>query len=224
MPAKKSYRRFKKTKKPRNKKIFKSLNTVVVGRGFPKKLIMTQRYCERTTLTVTAGVLAVHNMACNSIYDPNVTGAGHQPLYHDQLTTIYGRYIVLSSKAKVTFFPSTSTSVPAQAVMFLNDDTSVTDSLVSYVNEQGSSRTKYLPAYTTDARTMTCTFSAAKTFGKGYLNNPAYYAAAGSNPTSINNFTLCVQPYDASSNYTLNAIWDIEYTVMWVDMNDVASS
>lgn len=226
MAPQKTYRPKRRAVRRYNKKarLSKSLDTVALGKGFPKKLIMTHKYSERTTITNTAGVINYHNMSVNSVYDPNATGSGHQPLYYDQLNVIYGRYVVIASKAKVTFFPSTLTNVPAQVCLFINDDTNVTDNVLSYVSEQPSSKVRYLPANTTDFKTLSTRFSAKKTFGKGYLNNPAYYAAPGANPTTMNYFTLAVQPYDASSNYTLNAVWEMEYTVMWCERNDVATS
>ena len=41
--------------------------------------------------------------------DPNHTGVGHQPLYFDQLMTIYNHYIVIGAKITVKFtaYPAT---------------------------------------------------------------------------------------------------------------------
>jgi len=42
--------------------------------------------------------------ACNDIFDPNVTGTGHQPYFHDQLAQLYTRYDVIRSKIFVQYY------------------------------------------------------------------------------------------------------------------------
>lgn len=43
---------------------------------------------------LTPGVIVDQRFNLNSIYDPNLTGTGHQPLGHDQYATFYNRYRV----------------------------------------------------------------------------------------------------------------------------------
>jgi len=81
--------------------------TISSSGGFPEKIITTLRYTEALSIANTGGVSGkVFRM--NSLYDPNFTDTGHQPLYFDQYAAIYAKYRVLSSKIKVTFSPSTS--------------------------------------------------------------------------------------------------------------------
>lgn len=79
---------------------------VVVPRGvrfaFPEEMVTTLRYCDNITLSTT--LTPVGNLfRMNSLYDPDYTGVGHQPMYFDQLTAVYSRFSVLNSKIKVTF-------------------------------------------------------------------------------------------------------------------------
>lgn len=53
------------------------------------------------TLTTVTGSNQI--MRLNSIFDPDLTGTGHQPYGYDQLAALYNRYRVLSCKWKVTF-------------------------------------------------------------------------------------------------------------------------
>lgn len=65
----------------------------------------------RTTLTfadykpfsVTASGLSANKYACNSLYDPDITGVGNQPHDFDQYAALYGRYEVMSSSIEVEF-------------------------------------------------------------------------------------------------------------------------
>lgn len=63
------------------------------GRIVPDRLITTVRYQEQIVPTAASGFDQLMNI--NSIFDPNRSGTGHQPLGHDQLATLYGRYRVV---------------------------------------------------------------------------------------------------------------------------------
>lgn len=54
----------------------------------------------------------------NSINDPDFTGAGNQPYYHDQMQAIFRRYRVYASKIKVTFFPTTAAAQYIRCFVF----------------------------------------------------------------------------------------------------------
>jgi hypothetical protein len=53
------------------------------------------------SLTTVTGTNQI--MRLNSIFDPDLTGTGHQPYGYDQLSALYNRYRVLSSSWKITF-------------------------------------------------------------------------------------------------------------------------
>jgi len=65
------------------------------GFVFPIKLKARLRYSEAITLTTgAAGIAAVNQFRLNGLYDPNLTGTGHQPLGYDQITPLYNKYKV----------------------------------------------------------------------------------------------------------------------------------
>lgn len=69
----------------------------------PKKTIVTLPYVSNQTFSLTAanGYFVSNHWRTNSIADPNHTGAGHQPLGHDQWEMFYTKYTVLSSRISV---------------------------------------------------------------------------------------------------------------------------
>lgn len=67
---------------------------------FPAIAKVRMRYAQNITLASTAGVPASHLFRCNSIFDPDYTGAGHQPYGHDTYQSIYNHYRV--TKATIT--------------------------------------------------------------------------------------------------------------------------
>lgn len=71
---------------------------------FPAKAHYTLRYSDVITLNPAAGATANYLFRANSIFDPDLTGVGHQPYGHDTLQSIYKSYVV--DKAVVTLTPT----------------------------------------------------------------------------------------------------------------------
>lgn len=59
------------------------------------------RYVEKIDMTGATSSLIVQSFSANGIYDPNITGIGHQPLGHDQWLTFYNHYCVIGSRINV---------------------------------------------------------------------------------------------------------------------------
>lgn len=72
---------------------------------YPEKRVVNLRYAQQVSLVGGAvGLFGVRQrFSLNSIFDPDITGAGHQPYGFDQMATIYARYKVLA--CDVTFKP-----------------------------------------------------------------------------------------------------------------------
>lgn len=71
--------------------------------GFPNKYYTRLRYAQIISIDPSnSGLSATHVFRANSLYDPDLTGAGHQPLYRDELALIYGKYCVMGAKCTMT--------------------------------------------------------------------------------------------------------------------------
>lgn len=73
---------------------------------FPKQKWLRMRYHTTTQLTCTSGIPSAHNYSCNSLYDPDFTGAGHQPMGYDQMALLYNHYLVAGAKITVKCIPT----------------------------------------------------------------------------------------------------------------------
>lgn len=82
------------------------------------------KYVESSLVLFNGGVAVLYAFAGNDLFDPNVTGTGHQPLGFDQMMALYKRFRVHSSKIKVSLVyqtqgtqmsitPSQSAAAPA---------------------------------------------------------------------------------------------------------------
>lgn len=62
--------------------------------NFPNTKTVKLRYVENISLDGGSGSSAINVFRANSIYDPNYTGTGHQPMYRDNYAAIYEDYRV----------------------------------------------------------------------------------------------------------------------------------
>lgn len=67
----------------------------------------------------SAATSAEYSFRLNSVFDPNVTGVGHQPRGHDQWATLYRRYLVHGCKYKIDFYAATDSTTANAACNFL---------------------------------------------------------------------------------------------------------
>ena len=81
--------------------------------GFPPEMRVRLKYVDTFALDAAAGSLASYQFDMRNMYDPNVTGTGHQPSNFDRWTTIYNAWTVLSTKVSLAnVFNSTSAVQP----------------------------------------------------------------------------------------------------------------
>lgn len=79
---------------------------VVVPRsklGFPTSMATTVRYTQRVDLAPTAIDTLAQTFAANDIFDPDVTGAGHQPRGSAEYAALYDTFTVTSSKISINW-------------------------------------------------------------------------------------------------------------------------
>lgn len=104
------------------------LNTI----GLPDRFDCTLKYCETYTFSGSASP-AAQVWALNSAFDPNLTGAGHQPSFYDTLQAVYSRYYVEAFKVEVQLSNHTSTVSVFGTLNY--SDTNVSTSTVEALSE-----------------------------------------------------------------------------------------
>lgn len=99
-PARTGYSR----KDPRNLSFGGAASQVVIRQptGLPDRLYVKLRYREQLSFTTLGGAVADNVYRGNSIFDPDLTGTGGQPLGFDQWAAFYATYTVLGSSCEVT--------------------------------------------------------------------------------------------------------------------------
>jgi len=208
----------------RKKRQVRNRVSVPVGLGFPKRMVMTHKYCEQVTLnTGVGGVTQYYNFNCNSLYDPNSTGTGHQPLYFDQVASIYDHYVVIGAKMVVRWMKTDGTaSAPTTVGCYINDDTTVTPSFSAGM-EQSQGRHRVLTA-ASPKTTFAMKWSCKKAFGGSILANTELQGTSAANPTEQQYFTIVLQdPEFAAVTATVFTVV-IEYDAIFEELKNLDSS
>lgn len=196
--------------------------------GFPRELVTRIRYCDVYTLTSTASSISKNSFRMNSINDPDQTGVGHQPMYHDQYAALYDRYVVLGSKITVQFIQQPSPIANAQpsgpvTVGILTDKDASTASLLSTLEENNNARSKLLQSNGDGEVWLSATYSPEKDMG---LDNSDDTVGAqfGSNPSEQWYATIYACETNGITAVNVAAKVTIEYVVRCKKLLDIAGS
>lgn len=110
-------------------KMREGVNTSLDIRGiplFPARFRGLLRYTDNFQLTSTSGAVASYVFSCNGLFDPNITGTGHQPAGFDQMMLSYEHYCVQSARLTVTALNTSGNIYPTVALSVRASPTPIT--------------------------------------------------------------------------------------------------
>jgi len=196
--------------------------------GMPQKIRTCQRYHETVQLNPGISGFAIYEFAANGMYDPNITGTGHQPSGFDQMMTLYNHYTV--TKSIITVTPATTGSTNQQ-ILFgvrLNDTTGqLAGGLDSFLESRG---VKYLMVGYPGATVMpvNMTVDMGKFFGvpqQNLLGESQFRGSAVANPSELaiyQCFVGAAVPSDDPPSTTLHV--DITFECVFSEPKEIIPS
>ncbi len=189
--------------------------------SFPKHLTNTLVYVEQQALAVATG-FGKYIWSCNGLYDPNISGTGHQPLYFDQLMALYNHYTVVRSRIRVHVAGASSLTNPYFISLYVDDDTTTaTDALLAA--ERINSASGVATPATSPFPVLTSSWDARKWFGPNPQDQAELRGTVSANPTEQSYYI--VQAYEPSGgNTTLQMFVRIEFDVIWDELVTIAAS
>jgi len=194
--------------------------------GFPKTITMRLRYVQRVALTCSLGVINKYSFSCNSLYDPDISGGGHQPLYFDQIMALYDHYTVVSSTIKVTACAAGATTVPTIIGVMVDDDASTAPvTNFSTMMEQSNVTKRITTGSNTNSYTFNRKWSANEMFKTvDPLSNSLLQGSASGSPVEQSSYTLFIQSIDETSTSQVNFVCEIEYLAVFAELKDLGGS
>lgn len=224
-PAKRQrYKRKQTSRVARKKRVPRNLVTVSAGVGFPRKLKMTHKYSMNVTMN-SAATPTHHLFSANGLYDPDLTGVGHQPSYFDTMATIYRHYTVLTSRIKVTLthVASDTYNLPVRWAVWKNDNGSAGAIGIDTIWETSQVSSRVLAHAATSAQVARMNWSAKKTFGGDILDNDELQGSLATNPAEQTTYVVTIQSLSGNDS-TVYATIEIEYDAIWDELQNLVAS
>lgn len=193
------YKKSKKTKYHPKRRYRKSKFNRRTGSGLSKTFPLAKsfkfqtRYFDEFELNPGVGGLPDSFVfRLNSLFDPNLTGVGHQPIGYDQLMPLYDHYKVIGARARVTF--SNNDQNQGQKVCLQIKDTAATSGDLPTIIENGQSRWAIIAAEGSGGmvKTLTINWSAKKFFND--IQGDKYQGTITTNPTEGAFLHVLAQP------------------------------
>ncbi|UOK21031.1 capsid protein [Chifec virus UA13_150] len=188
------------------------------------RLFTKLRYSEGIDWNITLANILYSYTFQTSIYDPDLTATGHQPLWRDQMATMFNRYRVLGIGYKI-FWRCTNTAVLTTAYVQHNS-TTTTETNYNTLIERNNSKRTYLDSNTgARANYTTGYMSIAKTYGLSkaqFTADDGFDSLIGGNPSKM--AYLILYTSSRSSGAVANCQVELTYYVEFFDRVNVAGS
>lgn len=130
-------------KKPVYKRRYKRVNPKVTHLPFGQSQKVNHKYFDNVQVSTNVGVRGFYTFCLNGLYDPNITGAGHQPLGVDQVEQIFSNYCVIGARMKVTVL-NNDTDEYLMAVLYVSEEPTPPTNTAELM-EQGSQISRVIP-------------------------------------------------------------------------------
>jgi hypothetical protein len=169
-------------------------------------------YYDTATISTGAGSAGTRVYSCNGLYDPDITGTGHQPMPFDQLMLTYEHYVCTSALITVSFRNSSTTATMGIGIS-ANASATPTTATQTLIENGVMVRDRLSPyPYPGSQGSLTFHVNVSK-FGSvpDLLDNPDYEGSVSANPVEQSYFHISVwNPDSVSAVDCLTEIW-IQY-------------
>lgn len=197
---------------------------------FPNSKMVRHKYVDTVTMSVAGapGVAQLYQFRANSMYDPDYTGVGHQPMFRDEMAAQYKHYTVLRSNIIVTF-PSTD-SQERFILIWVDDDVNIPSDQNAVMEQHKSKYAGVRQDRRNTPFTLKASFNAAKwnkTTEKAYIADDMAKTASSGNPD--NSLTKWYNIWSAPmlSSTTQNALAfkvEMQFYTLWREPVDHVGS
>jgi hypothetical protein len=183
------------------------------------------RYSTNCQLASVAGVVTSYVLAVNGLYDPDVTGTGHQPMGFDEMMIYYNHYTVQRCTVQALFKGVSSTKM---TVCLRQDASSAPITAIDRIVEIGAGVVDYLEIGTTMGATkrLALGFDIAKIQGVSRAALTADTSLRGTATANPSELTYChVQVWDAAAQTgTVNVDIVMEFVAIFTEPRDASTS
>ena len=219
-PARRRYK-VKKARRNTKAKIGRSMGSPIADR-----FLCTLPYSELFALQYfAAGAPAVQQFQVNSIFKPNITATGHQPLGRDDYFPFYNRYLVRGMSYQI-HITSTSTTETGDIAVFKRPDTTYT-AVMDTILESPQCQRRQIPPYVTKPVFIKGYCSVAKMCGvnKAQMDAKDIYASLmTTNPSQVPCLNIALSNQNTAANLTIRLRVLLKFYVLLYDRKPLTGS
>ena len=189
----------------------------------PRRLFTKLKYVTANIGQTTTTALAIHQFAANGLYDPDLSGTGHQPYGFDQLASIYNDYRVHGCQIKLTGRMLTSSTSGVVMIGF-NGSPAYPTALGQAME---SVKNKYRIVNFQDIFHLSKYAKINNIFGKSNAvirADPNYAAGYGANPATLAYGYIGWQNFDEATSTGWNFNVEITYFCEFNDLKIMSQS
>lgn len=194
---------------------------------FPNITTRRLRYATGNTIVAASGLLTTHVFTLSGLYDPDITGTGHQPMGFDNIMPFYEHYHVINAKVHVTFMNKQSlyrgyvglkitpdTAAPASYEDLVEEGRAVVDNIGGANDAFNGSKVLRASVNVPAVNGLT---------RKNFIANEATQGTIASNPSEQTYLHVCAwSPAAQSLDVEFYAV--IEYTAVFTEPRNLTSS
>lgn len=197
--------------------------------GLPNQYTCKLKYSEYIDINVLSASYTNYRFTANGLFDPNVTGVGHQPNPFDQLMAFYSKATVIGSK--ITLRPLRSitagVAVPVQfgivksgdgnAYLTLSDPDSFNESPLVTQRLKGVNSDAFTSGTNFPTDVQTCTYSMKKQYPNISISDGTMYNTQSANCTDLTYYECLF--YNIYGNDPSGCVFQvvIEYTATFFE-------
>ncbi len=193
---------------------------------FPNTRRVTMQYAQLLQLVTdaTPDYSTEWDFRLNSIFDPDFTGTGHQPKYHDTFATLYQKYLVHNVDITLEFYDTSADGIivgggfgfSAFSALTAGDLAERSNIQLATMSNSGEQRV-----------VLRYRISPAEALGltrAQYLNSADTYGATfGSNPTTVS-YLRVVYSHPVSSSVSVKCLVRMAFDVQVSELKDPGQS
>lgn len=186
----------------------------------PAKIRVTMKYAQ---FRVMSGAVVVYQVfRGNSIFDPDLTGVGHQPMAHDQWGNLYLRYRVLGSRIKLTAINELAD--PTAIQIWPSNDSTIPTNFTDGLEQPRSVAGLLGGATGSDRKTLSASMTTTTIKGSRKLaDDQGMEANFGANPAIQWFWTVGVNQLNGGGA-SVECMFEIEYDVDIYDRIELGQS
>jgi hypothetical protein len=192
--------------------------------GFPAQKHVTMAYVSRHRLSTTTGSVSVQQFRLNSLFDPDFTGGGHQPMGFDQWSAFYNHYVVTKCTYEVEFVDVTNSVTTQSTVAFhVSDDTVIPTDLetLTELGSQTALASIYGPTVISGSVDVAAFYRRPK---NSITLDGDLRSIVTASPSDIVIGSLVSQTNSQASSGTLDAIVKLVFTSVFMEPKDLVGS